>query len=147
MNLNIQVIPQAYQTLIKKNKKITIIGVGGIDSGKSAFEKIAVGADVIQLYTGMVYRGPGIVKEIKKELISILKKDKTYYDGIHIYSKDPFKDKELIEKALPSFGVGVVGWWQQNGNFFAAMEMEKKALFIVLMLIILIASPIFETQR
>ena len=47
---------------------------------------------------------------------------------------------ELIKKELPSFGVGVIGWWQQNGNFFAAMEMEKKALFVVLMLIILIAS-------
>jgi dihydroorotate dehydrogenase len=55
--------------------RIKIIGVGGVDSGKSAFEKIIAGADAIQLYTGMVYKGPGIVKEIKKELISILKKE------------------------------------------------------------------------
>ena len=54
--------------------KIKIIGVGGVDSGESAFEKITAGADAVQLYTGMVYKGPGIVKEIKKELISILKK-------------------------------------------------------------------------
>jgi len=61
----------------KSNKgKVPIIGVGGIDSGKSAFEKIAEGATVIQLYTGMVYKGPGVVKEIKKELIEILKKEK-----------------------------------------------------------------------
>ncbi|BFU78760.1 ABC transporter permease [Arcobacter sp. 15-2] len=73
-------------------------------------------------------------------LRTILKKHKKYYDGIHIYSDNPFKDKERIEKELPSFGVGIVGWWQQNGNFFAAMEMEKQALFVVLMLIILIAS-------
>jgi putative ABC transport system permease protein len=73
-------------------------------------------------------------------LRTILKKSDKYYDGIHIYSDDPFKDKELIKKELPSFGVGIIGWWQQNGNFFAAMEMEKKALFVVLMLIILIAS-------
>ena len=53
--------------------KINIIGVGGVDSGQSAFEKITAGADVIQLYTGMVYKGPGIVKNIKKELNSILK--------------------------------------------------------------------------
>ena len=46
-----------------------------MDSGKSAFEKITAGADAIQLYTGMVYKGPGVVKEIKKELISILKKE------------------------------------------------------------------------
>ena len=67
--------------LIKKfyketNGKIKIIGVGGVDSGQSAFEKICAGADAIQLYTGMVYKGPGIVKQIKKELITILKKEK-----------------------------------------------------------------------
>ena len=56
--------------------KVPIIGVGGIDSGQSAFDKIAAGATVIQLYTGMIYKGPGIVKDIKKELIEILKKEK-----------------------------------------------------------------------
>ena len=61
----------------KENKgKIPIIGVGGIDSGQSAFEKIVAGATAIQLYTGMVYQGPGIVKNIKKELIEILKTEK-----------------------------------------------------------------------
>jgi dihydroorotate dehydrogenase len=55
--------------------KIKIIGVGGVDSGQNAFEKIAAGADAVQLYTGMVYKGPGIVKDIKKELITILKKE------------------------------------------------------------------------
>ena len=61
----------------KLNKgKIPIIGVGGIDSGQSAFEKITAGATAIQLYTGMVYKGPGIVRNIKKELIEILKKEK-----------------------------------------------------------------------
>jgi len=57
-------------------KKIPIIGVGGIDSGQSVFEKITAGASAVQLYTGMVYKGPGIVKDIKKELIEILKKEK-----------------------------------------------------------------------
>jgi len=56
--------------------KIPIIGVGGIDSGKSAFDKILSGATAVQLYTGMIYKGPGIVKDIKKELIEILKKEK-----------------------------------------------------------------------
>ena len=54
--------------------KIQIIGVGGVDSGKAAFEKISAGANAVQLYTGMVFKGPGIVKDIKKDLISILKK-------------------------------------------------------------------------
>ena len=52
---------------------IPIIGVGGIDSGQSAFEKIAAGASAVQLYTGMIYKGPTIVKEIKKGLVDILK--------------------------------------------------------------------------
>ena len=56
--------------------KIQIIGVGGVDSGYAAFEKICAGADAVQLYTGMVYKGPGVVKEMKKELIEILKKEK-----------------------------------------------------------------------
>ena len=54
--------------------KIVIIGVGGVDTGQSAFEKISAGARAVQLYTGMVYKGPGVVKDMKKELISILKK-------------------------------------------------------------------------
>ena len=67
-------------SLIKKfyketNGKIEIIGVGGVDSGQSVFEKITAGANAVQLYTGMVYKGPGIIKDIKKELISILKKE------------------------------------------------------------------------
>ncbi len=56
--------------------KVKIIGVGGVDSGQAAFEKISAGANAVQLYTGMVYKGPGVVKDIKKDLISILKKEK-----------------------------------------------------------------------
>tara|TARA_B100002019_G_C21243971_1_gene587236 strand:- start:88 stop:1134 length:1047 start_codon:yes stop_codon:yes gene_type:complete len=55
--------------------KVQIIGVGGVDSGQTAFEKISAGANAVQLYTGMVYKGPGVVKEMKKDLISILKKE------------------------------------------------------------------------
>ena len=55
---------------------IIIIGVGGINSGLSAYEKLKSGANLLQLYTGMVYEGPGIVKKIKGELIDILKKEK-----------------------------------------------------------------------
>ena len=55
--------------------KIKIIGVGGVDSGKSAYDKFLSGADYIQLYTGMVYQGPNIVGIIKKELREILSKE------------------------------------------------------------------------
>ena len=53
--------------------KIKIIGVGGVDSGKSAYEKIINGASLVQLYTGMVYQGPNIAYKISKELIEITK--------------------------------------------------------------------------
>ena len=56
---------------IFKNK-IKIIGVGGVDSGKSAHEKFISGASYIQLYTGMVYQGPNIVNKISDELNDIL---------------------------------------------------------------------------
>ena len=56
--------------------KITIIGVGGVNSGLTAYEKLKSGAGLLQLYTGMIYEGPGIVKKIKIELINILKKEK-----------------------------------------------------------------------
>jgi len=59
----------------KLNRKITIIGVGGVDSGKSAYNKIISGASLIQLYTGMIFKGPEIVKNIKKDLINHLKND------------------------------------------------------------------------
>ena len=51
------------------------MGVGGVNSGKSAYEKIIAGASLLQLYTGFVYKGPSIVKDIKKELIEILKNE------------------------------------------------------------------------
>jgi dihydroorotate dehydrogenase len=54
--------------------KILIIGVGGVDSGKSAFEKFLNGANLVQLYTGMVYKGPNIASIISEELINILEK-------------------------------------------------------------------------
>ena len=55
--------------------KIKIIGVGGVDSGISAYKKFLAGASYIQLYTGMVYRGPNVVSIIKKELKELLLKD------------------------------------------------------------------------
>lgn len=61
------------------------------------------------------------------------------YDGIHIFSKDPHKDILKIKDSLPA-SVSVKGWWEDNVNFFAALELEKASLFIVLMLIILIAA-------
>lgn len=53
----------------KSNKSFPIIGVGGIHSGKDAKEKLEAGASLVQIYTGFIYEGPGLVKEILKELV------------------------------------------------------------------------------
>ena len=52
--------------------RIKIIGVGGVDSGRSAYQKLLAGADYLQLYTGMVFQGPKIVNKISLELNNIL---------------------------------------------------------------------------
>ncbi|MGD9655000.1 MAG: ABC transporter permease [Sulfuricurvum sp.] len=61
------------------------------------------------------------------------------YDGIHVYSPNPEADIKRVASYLPDT-VSIRGWWEDNGNFFAALKMEKMSLFIVLMLIILIAA-------
>ncbi len=53
----------------KSNKAFPIIGVGGIHSAEDAIEKIEAGADLIQLYTGFIYEGPKLIKDINKALI------------------------------------------------------------------------------
>ena len=56
---------------IRKNAKryFPIIGVGGIHSAEDALEKLDAGADLIQLYTGFIYEGPGLVKKINQQII------------------------------------------------------------------------------
>ena len=55
--------------------KIKIIGVGGVDSGQAAYDKFIAGADLVQLYTGMVFKGPNIAGIIKKDLKELLIRD------------------------------------------------------------------------
>ncbi|MDA9643112.1 quinone-dependent dihydroorotate dehydrogenase [bacterium] len=57
------------------NGKIPLIGVGGIDSAEKAYEKIKNGASLVQLYTGLVYNGPNLIKDINKNLSSLIKDD------------------------------------------------------------------------
>ncbi len=94
--------------------------VGSFNSGLIAYDKV-------YMYTTL------------QSLQVILHFKPDEFSGIHIYSKNPQIDIKKIKKFLPE-SAGVIGWWQQNGNFFAALALEKRSLFIVLMLIILIAS-------
>ncbi len=61
------------------------------------------------------------------------------YNGIHVFSKHPREMIKKLRKFLPNTVI-IKGWWQDNVNFFAALQMEKRSLFIVLMLLILIAA-------
>jgi dihydroorotate dehydrogenase len=53
--------------------QLTLIGSGGIESGKDALERIKSGATLVQIYTAMSFEGPTIVNRIKRELIEELK--------------------------------------------------------------------------
>ncbi|MFY0604618.1 MAG: quinone-dependent dihydroorotate dehydrogenase [Flavobacteriaceae bacterium] len=53
----------------KSNKAFPIIGVGGINSAEDALAKIKAGADLIQIYTGFIYEGPKLIKNINKALL------------------------------------------------------------------------------
>ena len=53
----------------KSNKAFPIIGVGGIHLPDDAIEKIEAGADLVQIYTGFIYEGPGLIKNINKKIV------------------------------------------------------------------------------
>jgi dihydroorotate dehydrogenase len=60
------------ETYVRVEGAFPLIGVGGVDSGGAALTKIRAGASLIQLYSSLVYKGLGIVDEIKRDLASTL---------------------------------------------------------------------------
>jgi dihydroorotate dehydrogenase len=54
---------------------IPLIGVGGIFSAEDAYEKICAGATLVQLYTGLIYRGPSLPHRINIGLLHLLRRD------------------------------------------------------------------------
>jgi dihydroorotate dehydrogenase len=56
--------------------RIPLIGIGGIDSGQTAIAKLEAGATLLQLYTGLVYEGPGLLGRIKQEVAAYLRSEK-----------------------------------------------------------------------
>lgn len=101
-----------------KIKRFNVSGV--FDSGLSAYDKA-------YSYTTLA------------SLQAIMNLPSNQYSGIHIFSTNPHEDILKIKEQLPR-SVSIKGWWEDNVNFFAALELEKVSLFIVLMLIILIAA-------
>lgn len=65
--MSTEIIQQFYERL---EGKLPIIGVGGIDSGEKAVRKLEAGASMVQLYSGMIYKGPGLVQQCVEAITS-----------------------------------------------------------------------------
>jgi dihydroorotate dehydrogenase len=68
------------ETYVRVEGAFALIGVGGIDTGAAALAKITAGASLVQLYTGLVFHGVGLVASIKQELADALKGDRRVTD-------------------------------------------------------------------
>jgi dihydroorotate dehydrogenase len=60
---------------LKTQGRYVLIGVGGIFSAEDAYKKIKLGASLVQIITGMIYQGPGVISEINQGLVRLLKQD------------------------------------------------------------------------
>lgn len=69
------------QTYLRVGRKLPLVGVGGVDSPEAAWAKIRAGASLVQLYSALVYKGPGLVAEIKRGLARILDRENTSLDA------------------------------------------------------------------
>ena len=77
--------------------KVPLIGVGGVQNGVTAYAKIRAGASLIQLYTGLIYHGPSLIKNILSDLTALLKKDG--YQSLHEAVGADSAQSELISEA------------------------------------------------
>eukprot|EP00913_Durusdinium_trenchii_P017171 g16148.t1 len=69
---SVAAIRSAYQAT---GGRLTIIGVGGTDSAEAAYEKIRAGASLVEVYTGLVYKGPGLFQDVQTGLRRLLERD------------------------------------------------------------------------
>ncbi|MBJ6124555.1 quinone-dependent dihydroorotate dehydrogenase [Microvirga splendida] len=65
------------ESFLRVERKIPLIGVGGVDSSETAWAKIRAGASLVQFYSAMVYKGPGLVGDIKSGLVKTLESENT----------------------------------------------------------------------
>lgn len=72
MDLSTRVLADMYKWT---RGRVPLIGVGGVASGADAYAKIRAGASLVQLYTALIYSAPGLVGDIKKDLVARLKAD------------------------------------------------------------------------
>ncbi|MFC6735127.1 quinone-dependent dihydroorotate dehydrogenase, partial [Halolamina salina] len=60
---------------VAERTDVPVVGVGGVSDAEGAYRKIRAGADVVQLYTGLVYEGPSLAREINEGLLDLLERD------------------------------------------------------------------------
>jgi dihydroorotate dehydrogenase len=65
------------ETFQRVERKIPLIGVGGVDTADAAWAKIRAGASLVQLYSAMVYKGPGLIGDIKAGMLQTMEREKT----------------------------------------------------------------------
>jgi putative ABC transport system permease protein len=132
------------EMLVKKGDKLTLyfsemqaIGFGSMPLQKRFTVDSTYSSGISTYDDFIIYTTHEAFQKILKRTVSV-------YDGIHIYSDNAMEDIDKINAFLKKEGyenrVRIIGWWEQHANFFAAMEMEKNALFLALLLIIIVAS-------
>lgn len=124
---------------LKKGDKLTYIFTQMEPGGLALTPKIKRFGVVTTFNSGLSAYDKGFSYTSIDSLQRILGIPENLYDGIHVHSPNPEADIKRLSAVLPDT-VSARGWWEDNGNFFAALKMEKMSLFIVLMLIILIAA-------
>ena len=60
---------------VAERTDVPVVGVGGVSDARGAYAKIRAGASLVQIYTGLVYEGPGVVREINEGLLELLERD------------------------------------------------------------------------
>jgi dihydroorotate dehydrogenase len=61
--------------IVGRDSSYALMAAGGVSTAEDAYRKLRLGATVVQLYTGLVYRGPGVVREILSDLLGLLERD------------------------------------------------------------------------
>ena len=122
---------------LKKNDKLSLIFSNLNPSGFSLTPTTKRFDVKAKFNSGLIFYDKAYMY-VKAEALRKVLGVKEGYDGVHIYSENAFKDIEKLRAYLGQ-DYAAIGWWEQNQNFFSALELEKRALFIVLMLIILVA--------
>ncbi|EAH9285021.1 ABC transporter permease [Campylobacter upsaliensis] len=122
---------------LKKNDKLSLIFSNLNPSGFSLTPTTKRFDVKAKFNSGLIFYDKAYMY-VKAEALRKVLGVKEGYDGVHIYSENAFEDIEKLRAYLGQ-DYATIGWWEQNQNFFSALELEKRALFIVLMLIILVA--------